>query len=59
MTNSPIDISKETFWRWIWVVIFAIGFAWVESALVVYLREIFYDGQSIFPLVIEWKEGKI
>ncbi|MFC1839106.1 hypothetical protein ACFL1N_05990 [Thermodesulfobacteriota bacterium] len=57
-TNSPIETSKETLWRWIWVVIFAIGFAWVESALVVYLREIFYDGSSIFPLVIEWKNGK-
>ena len=57
-TNSSINISKEITWRWIWVVIFAIGFAWVESALVVYLREIFYDGQSIFPLVIEWKDGK-
>ena len=46
--------AKETMWRWIWVVIFAIAFAWVESAVVVYLREIFYEGTAIFPLTVNW-----
>jgi hypothetical protein len=58
VTNSPIKISKETVWRYIWVVVFAIGFAWVESALVVYLREIFYDGSFSFPIVVNWKNGE-
>jgi len=40
------------------VVFFAIAFAWVESAVVVYLREIYFDGVFKFPLFIVWKEGK-
>lgn len=36
--------SKGVVKNWIWVVIFAIAFAWVESAVVVHLREIFFDG---------------
>ena len=47
-----------SFRKWVWVVIFAIAFAWVESAVVVYLREIFFDGKFGFPLIIEWQEGK-
>ncbi len=47
--------AGETMRQWIWVVIFAIGFAWVESAVVVYLREIFYEGTSIFPLTVNWE----
>jgi len=39
-------------------VVFAIAFAWVESAVVVYLREIYFDGEFGFPLVIKWEEGK-
>ena len=50
--------AGETMRRWIWVVIFAIGFAWVESSVVVYLREIFYEGTEIFPLSINWQDGK-
>ena len=46
--------ENETMCRWIWVVIFAIAFAWVESAVVVYLREIFYEGTAIFPLTVNW-----
>lgn len=38
--------------------VFAIAFAWVESAVVVYLREIFFDGEFGFPLVIKWQEGR-
>ncbi|MGD9161501.1 MAG: hypothetical protein PVG39_24020 [Desulfobacteraceae bacterium] len=52
------QLSRETTWRWIWIVIFAIGFAWVESAVVVYLREIFYEGPAIFPLSVNWEGDK-
>ncbi|MFC1862769.1 hypothetical protein ACFL1Z_02295 [Thermodesulfobacteriota bacterium] len=50
--------SKEPLRRWIWVVIFAIGFAWVESAVVVYLREIFYEGSFNFPIIVNWENGE-
>jgi len=50
--------TKDAFRRWIWVVFFAIAFAWVESAVVVYLREIYFDGVFKFPLFVVWKEGK-
>ena len=33
---------REALWHWIWVVAFAIAFAWVESSVVVYLREIYF-----------------
>ena len=41
-----------------WVVVFAVAFAWIESAVVVYLREIYFDGDFSFPLVINWQAGK-
>ena len=44
--------------RWIWVVAFSIAFAWVESAVVVYLREIYFDGSFYFPIVVQWEDGK-
>lgn len=49
---------REALRRWIWVVIFAVGFAWVESAIVVYLREIFYQGSFYFPIVVNWENGE-
>ena len=57
MPNS-INKSNNAFRNWLWVVIFAMAFAWVESAVVVYLREIFFDGNFSFPLHVEWEEGK-
>lgn len=57
-TYTCVKISREIIWRWIWVVIFSIGFAWVESALVVYLREIFYDGSFSFPLTVNWENNQ-
>lgn len=51
--------SRDALWRWIWVVVFAIAFAWVEGAVVVYLREIYYDGVFDFPIRIHWVEGAI
>ncbi|MBW2324401.1 MAG: hypothetical protein JRF41_12970, partial [Deltaproteobacteria bacterium] len=50
--------SQEAFWPWIWVVIFAAAFAWVESAVVVYLREIYFNGSFEFPIVTVWVDGK-
>jgi hypothetical protein len=43
---------------WVWVVVFAIAFAWIESAVVVYLRKIFFGGLFRFPLLIKWEAGK-
>ena len=51
--------SKRVLWNWIWIVIFAIAFAWVEGSIVVYLREIYFDGSFSFPLVIQWKAGAL
>jgi len=44
--------------RWMLVSIFAVAFAWVEGAVVVYLREIFYGGSFYFPIVIDMDNGK-
>jgi hypothetical protein len=57
-TYTCINVTRETLWRWIWVVIFAIGFAFVESAVVVYLREIFFDGGFYFPMKFIWQSGE-
>ena len=43
---------------WVWAVVFAIAFAWVESAVVVYLRKIFFNGTFRFPLLVKWEDGK-
>ena len=51
-------MAKRIIWRWIWVAVFAVAFAWVESAIVVYLREIFYEGSFSFPLTVNWENGK-
>ncbi len=61
--NSSISVvpAKEyqtVLRRWVWVFIFSIAFAWVESAVVVYLREIYFDGGFSFPLVVKWEDGK-
>jgi len=59
--NLNADIEKESksaFRNWVWVVVFATTFAWVESAVVVYLREIYFDGGFSFPLVVKWEDGK-
>lgn len=50
--------SPDLWWRWIWVVLFSIAFAWVESSVVVYLREIYFDGSFSFPIVVNWVDGK-
>jgi len=50
--------NRDALTRWLTLVIFAIAFAWVESAIVVYLREIFFDGNFDFPLVVKWEAGQ-
>lgn len=68
-TNHTISINKtnlipstkkikSVFRIYIWVIVFAIAFAWVESAVVVYLPEIFFDGDFKFPLFVKWVDGK-
>jgi hypothetical protein len=50
---------REALRRWIWIAAFAIAFAWVEGSVVVYLREIYFGGSFSFPVVTEWKNGKL
>ncbi len=52
--NPPGDTIR----KWVWVVIFAAAFAYVESAVVVYLREIYFDGSFEFPIVTVWENGR-
>jgi len=59
MGTDTIDRAlRDTIRRWRWVVIFAIGFAWVESSVVVYLREIYFDGSFHFPIIVNWENGR-
>lgn len=50
MHNMRFESPKETFKRFIVVIIFAAAFGYIESAVVVYLREIFYPAGFTFPL---------
>ena len=54
ITEAP----QKTVWRFMWVVAFAIAFAWVEGSVVVYLRDIYFEGQFHFPVVKELVDGK-
>jgi len=59
MTRETIkNTDSNEAMRWIWVIVFAVAFAWVESAVVVYLREIFYDGSFNFPIKVNWEGGE-
>ncbi len=63
LKNSDCEVelkkySNGVFINWTWVIIFSIAFAWVESAVVVYLREIYFDGEFSFPLTVIWEGGK-
>lgn len=51
-------LSTRAVQDWLWVVIFAMAFAWVESAVVVYLRKIYFSGGFSFPLAVEWEGGR-
>jgi hypothetical protein len=35
-----------------------VAFAWVESAVVVYIRKIYFGGDFFFPLVVQWQGGQ-
>jgi hypothetical protein len=50
--------SNSALATWIWVVVFAVAFAWVESAIVVYLRKIYFPGGFSFPLLVKWEGGR-
>ncbi len=50
---------REALWRWIWVVTFAIAFAWVETAVVAYLRDIYHPYGFKFPLYMCWDADKL
>ena len=56
--SSLNNLSERAFQNWLWVIVFAIAFAWVESAVVVYLRKIYFSGGFSFPLVVKWEGGK-
>ena len=53
------ELPRKALRDWIWIAIFAIAFAWVEGAIVVYLREIYFQGSFYFPIVVEWENGKL
>ena len=46
------EIAGSWLKRLIWVILFSIAFAYIESAVVVYLRAIFYPDGFTFPLVM-------
>ena len=51
-------VSARALQNWVWVVVFAAAFAWVESSVVVYLRKIYFPGGFDFPLVVKWEGGR-
>lgn len=50
--NRPIEPLSDTIKRFWIAVVFSIAFAYIESAVVVYLREIFYPEGFTFPIII-------
>jgi hypothetical protein len=58
MNNEIKDTSKDILKSYLWVIIFAIAFAYVESAVVIYLRKIYFDGSFYFPINSLWENGK-
>jgi hypothetical protein len=50
--DGSLDTLGKTFKRFCIAVIFSIAFGYIEAAVVVYLREIFYPGGFDFPLSI-------
>lgn len=53
-------MSSNSRKRLLWITLFAIGFGWVESAIVVYLRLLYYPEGFAFPVkVIPWSVGWI
>lgn len=56
--SSLNNLSERALQNWLWVIVFAIAFAWVESAVVVYLHKIYFSGGFSFPLMVKWEGGK-
>jgi hypothetical protein len=56
---TPGDRHGKVLQQWLLIALFAIAFAWVEGAVVVYLRQIYYNGSFSFPIIVNWKDGKI
>ena len=52
LAGESTELLKTTIKRFCIVVIFSIAFAYIEAAVVVYLREIFYPDGFSFPLTI-------
>lgn len=53
-------MNSESRRKLLWVSLFAIGFGWVESSVVVYLRLLYYPEGFAFPVkVIPWSVGWI
>lgn len=50
LPDTPIEPLRTTFIRFCIVFVFGIAFAYIEAAVVVYLREIFYPDGFYFPL---------
>ncbi len=49
-SDTPVEPVKTTLKRFCIVVVFGIAFAYIEAAVVVYLRAIFYPASFTFPL---------
>lgn len=58
MNAADSNPPRDTVRRGLWVVALATSFAYVESAVVVYLREIYFGGSFDFPLVTIWENGR-
>jgi hypothetical protein len=58
MNRLAGDPLPGTIRRWAWVVIFSAAFAYVESAVVVYLRKIYFEGAFEFPIATLWEDGR-
>jgi len=58
MNAAAVHAIRDARFRWIGVVVFAIAFAYVESAVVVYLRKIYFGGSFDFPIATLWKDGR-
>ena len=58
LKTAPAPLLHRALWSWLWVAVFAMAFAWVVCAVVVYLRKIYFPGGFDFPLYVKWEGGK-
>lgn len=58
MNAAAPGTAWQSWRRGLWVAVFAIAFAYVESSVVVYLREIYFGGSFDFPIVTFWENGR-